>query len=211
MDKTNLQNNYTLRISVTPFCNLNCKYCNPKGNIDRDILFDKDLLEIVEAGIAAEIRRVTWTGGEPTVRKGFINLVKKVKALGIKKQHLTTNGILYFRIADELKRVGISRVNISLDTLNKNQYKNICGFDGFDYVIRSVKKAVETYGHAKINCVVTKENFDMVDDFVKFAEEFRGKLTVRFLELVPCGQIFDEDPTIFEKNFVMIDHHITNK
>lgn len=204
MDKTDLQNNYTLRISATSFCNLNCKYCNPKRNINCNILSDKDLLEIVESGISAGIRRITWTGGEPTVRKGFVNLVKKAKALGIKSQHLTTNGILFFKIADELKKAGISRVNFSLDTLDKNQYRNICGFDGFDYVIRSIKKAIKIYHYAKINCVLTKENFDEIDDFVKFIEKFQGKLTIRFLELVPCGQIYDKDPTIFEKNFVSI-------
>ncbi len=204
MNKTKLQNNYTLRISATSACNLNCNYCNPKRNPNPNILSDKDLLKIVEAGASTEIKRVIWTGGEPTVREGFINLVKNVKALGVRQQHLTTNGILYYKMADKLKEAGITRVNLSLDILDRNQYKNICGVDGFNYVIDSIKKATELYSNTKINCVITKNNFSTIDDFVKFTEEFQGKLTVRFLELVPCGQIYDEDITIFEKNFVSI-------
>jgi len=206
MNKNNLKNDYTLRISVTPVCNLNCEYCNPKRTINyKDILSDKDLLEIIESGVSAGIRKVSWTGGEPTMRNNFTNLVKQTKSLGIRKQYLTTNGILFFKTADELKNNGITRVNFSLDTLNSKQYKKICRFDGLRYVIRSIKKSVEIYNNTKINCVITNDNFSVIDDFIKFSENFGEKLKVRFLEIVPCGQIYEEDKTIFKKKFVPVN------
>jgi len=196
-------NNFVLRISATAACNLNCKYCNPNRKVDpENILSDKDLLEIIQAGIASGLTRVTWTGGEPTIRKDFVQLVRKAKELGIHEQSLSTNGISYFKIADELKESGLNRVNISLDTLDRNQYMEITGFDWLNLVRKSIEKCVELYDHAKINCIISKNNFNAIDDLVTFAETFQGKFTVRFLEIVPCGGLYELDSTIFDKQFV---------
>ena len=210
MNNKNLANNYTLRISITSACNLNCKYCNTKRVIDyTNLLSDKDLLEIIESGVECGIKKVSWTGGEPTVKKNFADIVKQTKSLGIKTQHLTTNGTLFFKIAEKLKKNGMNRINFSLDTLNRKEYKDICGYDYLPAVLKSIKKSIEIYNNTKINCVVTKDNFSVIDDFINFNESLNGKLRVRFLELVPCGQIYEEDKNFFKRNFVSINEIIS--
>lgn len=196
-------NNYTLRISAISACNLNCSYCNPKRIIDcKKDMSDKDILDIIKAGVIAGIRKISWTGGEPTMRTSLLDLVKNAKLLGIKNQSITTNGIIFFKIADELKKAGISKVNFSLDTLNRSAYKKICQFDGLDFVKKSIDKALKLFPRVKINYVVMKNNIEMIDQFIKFAERYKGKLIVRFLEIVPCGEIYKKDKTTFQNNFV---------
>ena len=194
-----MNNNYTLRISVTNNCNLNCSYCNPKRKIDPTIvLSDKELLEIIEAASCAGIKKVSWTGGEPTVRPNFIDLVRKAQELGMKKQNMTSNGLIYHRIADKLKEAGLTGVNFSLDTLDPEEFKKICGFDRLHDVIKSIEKAT------KFNSVLTQSNRHVFSDLVNFTEKFNGKLIARFLEVVPCGQNYEENPRIFDKEFVPV-------
>jgi len=197
--------NYSLRIAVTSACNLNCSYCNPNRKISFDkLMSDKDLLEIIEAGVKSNINQIAWTGGEPTVRPNFIKLVKKAKELGIKQQRITTNGVIYYKMAEDLKLAGINQVDISLDTLDKKEFKKICGLDAFDNVMKSINKAVELHPLTKVNTVIFRSNFHTLQDFVDFIESFGGKLSTRISEIVPCGQLYEEDPTQFDRNFVPI-------
>lgn len=197
------ENNYTLRISTTSSCNLNCIYCNPKRLTDRKLdMTNQEILGIIKAGVATGIRKVSWTGGEPTIRPNFIKLIEKAKKLGIRKQGITTNGVIFFKIADKLKKAGLTKVNFSLDTLDRDEYKRICKLDALRLVIKSIKKALELYPQVKINCVITKSNFHVIDKFINFSEKYDGRIIIRFLEIVPCGQMYDNDPEIFKNNFV---------
>lgn len=196
-------NNYTLRISTTSACNLNCSYCNPNRDVDcKKDMSDQDIIDIIQAGVIAGVRKVSWTGGEPTVRKNFLQLVAKAKKLGIEKQSMTTNGILFYKIGSKLKKAGLTKVNFSLDTLTSENYKKICRYDGFDLVKKSIKKALELYPQVKVNCVIMKDNVGIIDEFVKFGETFKGRLIIRFLEVVPCGEIYEKDKNIFKNSFV---------
>jgi cyclic pyranopterin phosphate synthase len=196
---------YSLRISATNICNFNCVYCEPSRVVDRSSnLSDQELTEIIGLGAELGLRHVTWTGGEPTARKGIVNLVRKAKELGIEQQSMTTNGLLFSRMGEALKDAGLTKVNFSLDTMDREEFKATCGVDGLKQVIASIHKATELFGKAKFNAVVTRSTMHNVDPLIDFTESFGGKLTCRFLELVPCGQSYEQDPNLFDREFVPI-------
>jgi len=196
---------YTLRISLTSLCNLNCEYCNPVRKVDPSkIMSDKDFFEIIESAVYVGIEKIAWTGGEPTIRPNFVGIVKKAKELGINDQRLTTNGVLFHRLAKQLKKSGLNQVDISLDTLDREEFKKICKVDAFENVIKSIHTAVELFPVTKINSVFFKSNFHTLDDFVSFIESFKGKLSLRINEIVPCGEIYDKDPTLFDREFLPV-------
>lgn len=206
----NKASKYTFRISITNSCNLNCMYCNPQRRVDhKKNLSDEELIDILKAGYEAGLRNITWTGGEPTMRQHFDAIIAKAKKIGYINQHMTTNGIVYYAVAERLKKSGLTRVNFSLDTLDPEQYKKMCGLDGLNKLLKSIDKAIELYGKAKINTVVTRSNFKDIDQLIKFTELFGGKLTTRFLEIVPCGENYDKNASLFDDEFVPIHEIIS--
>jgi molybdenum cofactor biosynthesis enzyme MoaA len=78
----------------------------------------------------------------------------------------------------------------------------MCGFDGLEFVKKSIMKAIKLYPCVKINCVVVKNNLGIIDDFIEFVEKFNGKLIVRFLEVVPCGELYKKDKNVFKNTYV---------
>lgn len=119
-----------LRISLTDRCNLRCIYCMPEDGVEQmsheDILRIEEIEEAVRVAATMGITRVRLTGGEPLVRKGVVDLIRSIKNTpGIEHIAMTTNGVLLPRMADELKEAGLSRVNISLDTLDPAQFSMI--------------------------------------------------------------------------------------
>src|SRR5512138_1910860 len=119
-----------LRISVTDRCNLRCVYCMPKEGIasvpHEDVLTYEEIIRICECVSNLGISKIKLTGGEPLVRPGFTELVRKIKALPLIRQvTLTTNGILLYDMLDELYEAGLDAVNISLDTLDPERFKEI--------------------------------------------------------------------------------------
>ncbi len=179
-----------LRISVTDRCNLRCIYCLPPEGVDLlpqgDILTYEEIVRI--AGLAAElgVNKVRLTGGEPLVRTGLsrlIGLLSRIK--GINDISLTTNGILLKDYAAELKRAGLKRVNVSLDSLSREKFKRIARHDKLGDVLHGIGEAKDCGLHpVKVNMVVIKGvNDDEVIDF--------GRLSVtegwhvRFIELMP--------------------------
>ncbi len=119
-----------LRISVTDRCNLRCTYCMPEECIiqkDRThILSFDEIIDVVKFASVARITKIRLTGGEPLVRKGLPELISRISGIeGIKEVTLTTNGILLSQMARSLKQAGLNRVNISLDTLNPEKYRQI--------------------------------------------------------------------------------------
>lgn len=122
-----------LRVSVIDRCNLRCIYCMPKGTpiewIPRqDLLTDGEIERLVRVGVGLGIKKIRITGGEPLVRKGVVDLIRRIAALpGIEDLALSTNGLLLDRYAKDLKEAGMMRLNISLDTINPRKFYEMTG------------------------------------------------------------------------------------
>lgn len=115
-----------LRISLTDRCNLRCIYCMPEKGVSKfsheEILTLEEVYEITKVFVELGVNKIRFTGGEPLIRKGIIDLIYKVSKLdGVKDLAMTTNGILLKEYAKELKKAGLNRVNISLDTLDEEK------------------------------------------------------------------------------------------
>ncbi|MCM8766863.1 MAG: GTP 3',8-cyclase MoaA [Candidatus Omnitrophica bacterium] len=189
----------TLRISITDKCNFNCVYCSRKFNkVDRkEILSFEEIVEIVKILSLFGVEKIKITGGEPLIRKNLPFLIEKISKIeGIKEISLTTNGFYLSEKIDELIITGLKRINISLDTLNKDKFKFITGLDYFDQVIYGIKRAIEKFSIIKLNVVLMKINFDEIFDFIEFAKE--NNLILRFIELMPV----DNNLNFWKENFV---------
>jgi cyclic pyranopterin phosphate synthase len=181
-----------LRISVTDRCNLRCIYCIPNANIlfkhRRDILSYEEIIKIVKVGTSLGINKIRLTGGEPLLRKNIDYLISALSKIeGIDEISLTTNGIFLEEYAEDLKKAGLKRINISLDTLKREKYKLITGTESLNKVLAGIDKAL-TIGLSpvKINVVVMKGIND--DEVVEFAElTLKEPLHIRFIELMPIG------------------------
>lgn len=184
-------NHYTLRISVTSLCNLYCTYCNPDRTVNiKNMISTKEILDIGEIVSMYGVKKISYTGGEPTMRKDIVEIVAGMKRRWIVSQSMTTNGIIFYTIAEKLKDAGLTKVNISLDTLKKQRYKDICGYDGLENVIKSIKQALRIFWTVKVNCVLTKDNFDELQDFIDFVSSFsEWECILRFLEVVPYDKV----------------------
>ncbi len=181
-----------LRISVTDRCNLACSYCMPEqatGSIHgSDILDYEEIANIVRVLAPQGISKIRLTGGEPLVRKGLDKLVHMIADIeGIKEITLTTNGLLLAGMAHSLASAGLDRVNISLDTLKPEKYREITR--GGD--IRKVKKGIEAALSAgldpvKLNCVITPDTTPGELEALKEFSALNG-LELRFIRQMNLG------------------------
>lgn len=184
-DCFNRKINY-LRVSVTDRCNFRCTYCMPAKGImqlsHNDILTFDEILNTIKYGVDLGINKVRITGGEPLVRKGIVNLIEMIAKLdGITDLAMTTNGTLLPKYAQELKNAGLMRVNISLDTLNPDKFKQITRIGNLKDVLKGIEAAKKAeLKPIKINCVIvnSKDEPDAVA-VAKFAKE--NHLQVRFI------------------------------
>jgi len=149
-----------LRISITDRCNLKCLYCSPigEGVVDRgELLTLEEISRFVQAAVSEGITRIRITGGEPTVRKGLTHLVEMLSSvLGIRELTLTTNGLLLSQLAEKMSAAGLSRVNVSLDTLDQEKYHRLTGVDGLARVLQGIDAArVQGLEPIKINVVAS--------------------------------------------------------
>ena len=184
-DSFNRHINY-LRISVTDRCNLRCKYCMPEQGVNlmkhEDILRFEEIMEVVHAAVQLGVNKVRITGGEPLVRKGILSLVEMLSQTdGITDLGLTTNGILLKEFAIPLKKAGLHRVNVSLDTLDPEKYRLITRGGDLQKVLEGIVAAKEAgLFPVKINCVI-KANPEEPDarQIRKYGE--KQGLMVRFI------------------------------
>lgn len=191
-DKFEREINY-LRVSITDRCNLHCTYCRPKEGFSLqghdDILRYEEIIRIVSVAVKMGLTKVRITGGEPLVRRGFIDFIASLKRIsGLQDISLTTNGILLEEFAQNIFNAGIRRINISLDSLNKNKYFRITNGGNLEAVLRGIAKAEEVgFSPIKINTVAIKGfNDDEVLEFAQLA--LKKPFQVRFIELMPVGQ-----------------------
>lgn len=179
-----------LRLSVTDRCNYRCAYCVPPEGLTwlepEAILTDEEILRVLRVLGQEGVSRVRLTGGEPLVRPGFVELVRKIRSLGVLEDlSLTTNGSLLAGYARKLKEAGLNRVNISLDTVDPGRFRELtCGGDVRD-VLEGIDAAVEVgLAPVKINVVLT----DSVEeaDLAYFRGLVKEKpVAVRFIEYMP--------------------------
>ncbi|MEA3377118.1 MAG: GTP 3',8-cyclase MoaA [Chloroflexota bacterium] len=182
-----------LRISVTDRCNLRCIYCMPAEGVawrPHDQILRYEEIEMV-ARAAAElgISKIRLTGGEPLVRLGIVDLVRGIASIpGIDDLAMTTNGVLLSKVADDLARAGLHRVNISLDTLNADRFRQITRCGDLSDVLAGIEAACRVgLRPIKINTVVIRGmNDDEVVDLAAKTLEAEW-WNVRFIELMPVG------------------------
>ncbi|MEN2986357.1 MAG: GTP 3',8-cyclase MoaA [Thermodesulfovibrionaceae bacterium] len=192
IDRYNRQINY-LRVSVTDRCNLRCIYCMPKSTKkflpQKEILSYEEILRIISLATKIGINKIRITGGEPLIRKDVVGFIEKAsKIREIKDIGLTTNGVLLRKYAKDLKSAGLKRLNISLDSLNRDKYETITGVDALKEVLEGIKEAERLgFDPIKINIVVMKGiNDDEIVDFVKWSKKVPYQ--IRFIEFMPIGE-----------------------
>lgn len=182
-----------LRVSLTDRCNLRCIYCMPEKGIDKkcheEILRFEEVEKVITACAALGIKKVRFTGGEPLVMKGIDKLIKHTASMpDINDISLTTNGMLLADMAKDLKKAGLRRVNISLDTLEADKFKSITRLGDIDKVYEAIEKCLSLdMVPVKINTVLMKGvNDDEIGDFLRLTMD--SPIQVRFIELMPIGE-----------------------
>jgi len=181
-----------LRVSLIDRCNLRCLYCMPHGLLnafrEEELLSMDETAEIISIFAELGINKVRLTGGEPLLKKGVPELVRRIKKFpGIREVVMTTNGVLLGRFAKELKEAGLDRLNISLDTLDRENFKRITGLDKLDEVLEGIQSAREAkLEPVKLNIVLMKGyNDHEIRPMVRFAIE--GGMDLRFIEWMPTA------------------------
>ncbi|WAI00868.1 GTP 3',8-cyclase MoaA [Methanogenium organophilum] len=173
-----------LRISLTPKCNLNCMYCHAEGEVDpKTLMSAEDIGEIMRVAKLFEMRSIKFTGGEPLMRDDLVDIVSMVPE-GMEAS-LTTNGTILEPIAQDLKDAGLSRVNISLDSLKPDRYKSIAGRDMLSDVLAGIDAAIDAgLTPVKLNVVLMEGvNDDEIPDFIRYAANHKH-LILQFIELM---------------------------
>lgn len=185
-----------MRVSVTDRCNLRCVYCMPLQGVQlrpRDEYLDYDeLLRVIDAGLALGIDRIRITGGEPLVRPGLVEFMAKLKPMGIKDLSLSTNGLLFPAMAEELKQAGLDRVNISLDTLRADRFQKMARLSGDPGpILESVDKAIALgMEPVKLNMVVIRGwNDDEIADMARLTID--KPVHVRYIEVMPFSEAYE--------------------
>lgn len=200
-----------LRVSLTDRCNLRCIYCMPECGVEKighdDILRFEETLKIIKVFASLGIKKIRFTGGEPLILKGIEKLIYETSQISsIEDISITTNAILLSDMASDLKKAGLKRVNISLDTLNKEKFKIITRGGNIDKVFNAIDKCL-TIGLApvKINIVLIRGvNDGEIQDFVDLA--VNNPVHVRIIELMPIG----EGEKFFKDGMITTDEIISS-
>ena len=182
-----------LRLSVTDRCNLRCTYCMaekmtflPKSKV----LSLEEMTMVAKAFVELGVEKIRLTGGEPLVRNGVVELAQQLGKLdGLRELVMTSNGVLLDKFAQPLRDAGMSRINISIDSLREDRFKALTRFEVLDDVIRGIDAACDAgFDKIKLNAVVLKgTNDDEIVDLVQFAVD-KG-LDISFIEEMPLGEI----------------------
>ncbi len=179
-----------LRLSITDRCNLRCFYCTSWGGWEklpcREILRYEELLRLAGVATRVGVRKVRVTGGEPLVRKGVVEFIRHLHRVpGLEEVCLTSNGVLLPELANDLFATGLRHLNLSLDSLRPERYRELTGGDHLAEVLAGLEAALTLgFSPVKINCVVLKDLND--DELLEFARLTRDlPIQVRFIEFMP--------------------------
>ncbi|KAJ1356058.1 Molybdenum cofactor biosynthesis protein moc-5 [Parelaphostrongylus tenuis] len=180
-----------LRISLTEKCNLRCLYCMPEEGVTLSpashLLTSDEIVRLVELFASHGVNKIRLTGGEPTIRKDLVEIVERIRNVpGIKEIGITSNGIILAKKLRQLQDAGLTKINISLDTLNERKFTMMTRRNGFTKVMKCIDLAENLFPMVKVNTVVMRNvNDDEVTDFVKLTTNRR--LCIRFIEYMPFG------------------------
>lgn len=193
-----------LRLSVTELCNLRCRYCMPEDGICKlehsDMLTEDEMIMAVEAAAELGITKLRITGGEPLVKKNILSICERAAQVpGIREVCITTNATLLPKLAQPLKDAGVSRLNISLDTLNPEKFRYITRIGDLDTAMAGIQAALDAgFEKTKINAVLIGGfNDDEIADLAGLT--LKMPVDVRFIELMPMYDSGDFGPEAFIK------------
>ena len=179
-----------LRLSVTDLCNLRCRYCMPEVGVCKkrheDMLTEDEMVTAVTAAAQLGIRKLRITGGEPLVKKNILSICRRTAAVpGIDEVCVTTNGVLLKDFAENLKKSGVKRLNISLDTLNGEKFSRITRGGNLQAVLSGIDAALSAgFRKIKINAVLIGGfNDDEINELAQLT--MKQSVDVRFIELMP--------------------------
>ncbi|MEZ4601419.1 MAG: GTP 3',8-cyclase MoaA [Syntrophotaleaceae bacterium] len=188
-----------LRLSITDRCNLRCRYCMPAEGVEPiehgEVLTYEEMLRIASVATRLGVKKIRITGGEPLVRRGIVDFIRELAALPTGPEiTMTTNGVLLADMAFDLRKAGLSRVNVSLDSLREDRFQLITRRPGLQKVLDGIE-AADAVGltHLKINMVPLKGiNHDEIVDFGRLALEHPWE--IRFIEFMPVSSGLDFTP-----------------
>ena len=187
-----------LRLSVTDLCSCRCVYCMGAEGVPKlpqeAVLSFEEIEEIVRAAVSLGVCKVRLTGGEPLVRRGIDELVRRLRAIeGIRELAMTTNGARLAEYAERLKSAGLDRLNVSLDTLDPEKYRKITRIGSLSDTLAGLDAARNAgFTHIKLNAVLMGGvNDDEIPALAELARD--GAFDVRFIELMPIGECADWD------------------
>jgi GTP 3',8-cyclase len=195
-----------LRVSITDKCNLRCTYCMPPEGLELlehdEVLRNEEFVHLIKIFADLGIRKVRFTGGEPLVRKGFLDIVAGTREASPDLELcLTTNGVLLDEVLADLKSLSVKKLNISLDTLSQNEFKKITGRDYFNKVISNIEKAISmNYFELKINCVLREDTLNELDDFLEYFKKKNAVL--RFIEKMPFSLTENNNSHVSSNNLI---------
>ena len=203
-----------IRLSITDVCNFKCGYCLPNG-YQKDKSDNRTFLSLEEVQRLAKglselgVSKIRLTGGEPTVRKDFFDIVKILKQnSGIKKTVITTNGYKLDQLADQIIESGLDGINISIDSLDKNKFHQITGHDRLDEILRGIEKLQKlNFKNIKINAVLLKGLNNSDKDFNEWANFLKSnEVDFRYIELMQTGDNLDYFKKYHVSSKVFIDY-----
>ena len=204
------RNIHYLRISITELCNLRCRYCMPEDGVCKkrhdEMMTEDEIIRAVRAAASLGIDKLRITGGEPLVKKNVVSICRRAAQVeGIREVCLTTNGVLLPELAKPLKDAGVSRINMSLDTLDPEKYAYITRIGTLDRAIAGLEAALEAgFEKVKINAVLIGGFND--DEIVPLAELTKKyPVDVRFIEMMPMYDSGDFDQKAFIPYTTVLD------
>ncbi|MGD8807241.1 MAG: GTP 3',8-cyclase MoaA [Chloroflexota bacterium] len=184
-----------LRISITDKCNLRCVYCMPEDMTFRprqELLQDDEIQRLVRIFAGLGFKKFRLTGGEPTVRANVVEIVDQIAATpGVEQVAMTTNGLLLGKLAEPLAKAGLSRVNISIDTLDPTRFKTVTRWGQVEEVWAGIDAAVRAGIEVKLNAVVIRGYNDRQDVIDLARLTLERPWQIRFIEMMPFGEVTD--------------------
>lgn len=202
-----------LRISLTERCNLRCFYCMPEDGVElsekSNVLSHEEIIHLAKEFVKLGVNKIRLTGGEPLVKKNVEKIIRELAALPVQLS-MTTNGILLDRYLPLLKECNVNNLNISLDTLDREQFNYMTRRDYYDRVMANIFQSISQGFQVKINAVLMKGiNDSELFDFVEFTKN--NKVSFRFIEFMPFdGNKWDTSKVVtLDDIFSELNKHYT--
>lgn len=183
----------SLRITITNRCNVNCLYCHHDGMVSsKNEMTPDELYRICKIAKDIGVQKIRISGGEPLIRKDIVEIIEKISSLDFKDISITTNGTYLEKYAQGLKDAGLNRVNVSLDTLDRETYEFITKKDYLESAKAGILKAVEVGLYpVKINMVIMKDiNQNEIKDMFKFCKD--NDIVLQLIELIESENCDDD-------------------